>query len=291
MLDHDPTVRSRELGIALRTAAERSGMNQSDIGEMLDWSPSKISRIISGKRPPSQVDVATMLGGCDVPRDERESLIAIAKEVRTLNWLVEDEDYWAGRAAVLAHLEQEACRLDAVSPFVVPALLQVESYTRAIGPTGIGEAEVKNVHERQRRLEREWGTLHFLFDENALSRSDLPSRAVSDQVHHLLRMSVQPNISIHVVPTRNGGISCEPFEIIDLGEDSIKIVCVELLTGLTFLERPDTVRTYRNLRKELRVVAWTAEQTRSWLIELGEELGSGKRFPSDAPEPPTAIFA
>jgi predicted XRE-type DNA-binding protein len=289
MLDHDPTVRSRELGMALLRAIGTAGLNQSDLAEMLGWSPSKVSRMISGKRCASTEDVSAVLAVTGVTGQRRESLLAVAREAHagTLNWLVEDDDYSPGSMSVLAHLEQDAGELLSVSPFAPPGLLQAESYIRAVSQATSADERVHRIQERQRRLDSEWGGLHFLIAENALVRDDLPDSVVSDQMHHLLRLSVQPHIRIRVVPQRNRSVTCEPFEVLDR-EDSITVVCVESLTSLSFLARPATVRAYRRVWNDLQVTALDVDHTRAWLREKAEAMGDGL---SSGISDPTPIFA
>jgi Helix-turn-helix domain len=50
MRDREPTVRSRELGEGLRRAMEDAGLNGKQAAHVLGWSPSWVSRLLSGKR-------------------------------------------------------------------------------------------------------------------------------------------------------------------------------------------------------------------------------------------------
>ncbi|MGH3928018.1 MAG: helix-turn-helix domain-containing protein, partial [Pseudonocardiaceae bacterium] len=50
---------------------------------LLGWSPSWVSRLLSGKRGATELDVAAFLGVCRVKSPERERLIALCQEQHT----------------------------------------------------------------------------------------------------------------------------------------------------------------------------------------------------------------
>src|SRR5690242_11884029 len=50
MRDREPTIRSRELGEGLRRAMKNAGFHASEMARQLEWSPSRVSRLLAGKR-------------------------------------------------------------------------------------------------------------------------------------------------------------------------------------------------------------------------------------------------
>ncbi len=66
MRDYEPTVRSRELGEGLRRAMEQARFNGRQAAHQLGWSPSWVSRLLSGKRGGSALDVADQRLSSDV---------------------------------------------------------------------------------------------------------------------------------------------------------------------------------------------------------------------------------
>ncbi|MGH3810086.1 MAG: helix-turn-helix domain-containing protein [Pseudonocardiaceae bacterium] len=64
MVDGEPTVRSRELSEGLRRVLEQAGLTGEQAAYLLDCSPSRVSRLLSGKRGGSEVDVVAFLGMC-----------------------------------------------------------------------------------------------------------------------------------------------------------------------------------------------------------------------------------
>lgn len=75
----EPTGRARELGGELRRARERAALHGSDLARVLGWSTSKVSRLESGTRGTSEVDVAVYLASCGVERCELERLLDLAR--------------------------------------------------------------------------------------------------------------------------------------------------------------------------------------------------------------------
>jgi transcriptional regulator with XRE-family HTH domain len=61
MRDHEPTIRSRELGEGLRQAMEHAGLNGRQAARLLGMSQSWVSRLLSGKRNASAAQVAAFL--------------------------------------------------------------------------------------------------------------------------------------------------------------------------------------------------------------------------------------
>jgi len=87
MRDREPTIRSRELGDGTRRAIERAGLTGQQAAHLLGWSPSWVSRLLSGERSPTEVDVAAILGVCRVKGKERDRLLALCQEQNTPGWL------------------------------------------------------------------------------------------------------------------------------------------------------------------------------------------------------------
>jgi transcriptional regulator with XRE-family HTH domain len=86
MDDHEPTIRSRELGEGLRRAMQYAGLNGQQVARQLDLSPSWVSRVVSGKRNATAVQVSAFLAVCRVTGEERERLLELCADQHTLGW-------------------------------------------------------------------------------------------------------------------------------------------------------------------------------------------------------------
>ena len=83
MSNREATVRSRELGDGLRQVMRQAGLTGKEAAYLLGWSPSWVSRLLSGKRGATEVDVAAFLGVCRVKSPERDRLLALCGEQDT----------------------------------------------------------------------------------------------------------------------------------------------------------------------------------------------------------------
>ncbi|HEY0692816.1 MAG TPA: helix-turn-helix transcriptional regulator, partial [Kribbella sp.] len=86
MNDLEPTVRSRELGRVLSQVMAVIGMSQIDLARELDWSPSMVSRMISGKRPVSAEQMSGVLGVLRITGPKRRYLMGIARRATEPGW-------------------------------------------------------------------------------------------------------------------------------------------------------------------------------------------------------------
>ena len=83
MQSREATIRSRELGDALRRAMEQADLTGQEVASQLRWSPSGVSRLLSGKGGASQARVSAFLGVCGVTGAERDRLLALCEKQST----------------------------------------------------------------------------------------------------------------------------------------------------------------------------------------------------------------
>lgn len=292
MYDHEPTVRSRELGLALLRAIGTAGLNQSDLAGLLAWSPSKVSRLVSGKRCASPEDVSAVLAVGGIVGPKRLELLEMARHATERGWWQDFGDRLPVELQTLSDHEDSALTITNFENTVVPGLLQTPEYARALisATPSTPESEVDDRVEarchRQRILDRQFpARFSFFFDEYAIRRVGPGGKIMSDQVHHLLRISVRPFIEIRVIPESMGfHAGHKPFQLMEFTE--IKpVVHVENETSVLFLERDDTIAAYRQRLTELGNVALDEDRSRSWLAALASQLGK-----EDDAHRPAAIF-
>ncbi|MGB6163069.1 MAG: helix-turn-helix domain-containing protein [Pseudonocardiaceae bacterium] len=73
MREQEPTVRSRELGDGLREVMRQAGLHGQQTAHLLALSPSWVSRLLSGKRGCTELDVAAFLS-----KDHQGSALAVS---------------------------------------------------------------------------------------------------------------------------------------------------------------------------------------------------------------------
>lgn len=280
MFDLEPTVKSRELGRALARAAAAKGLNGRQIALLLKWSPSRISRLYSGKRGARLVDIAAFLAIVGITGPKRDELLDLAKDAYDLGWWQQFGDRLPERHLTLAAHEDVAVAMTDFQNVLVPGLLQTESYMRALMTSSpiIPDEEIEERVEmrlkRQEIFDRDDpATFQFFLDEYVLSRTGFGRQIMSDQVHHLLRMAVRPRVGIRVIPDAagiHGG--WYPFKLMDFPENN-PVVFLENMTCTVFQERQDTIESYRRIAADLDRVALDEGQSRAWLATVATALG------------------
>lgn len=304
MYDQEPTVRARQLGRALEQALHARGWNATEVSKALGWSPSKTSRMLSGKRCASRVDVSAFLAICGVVGVRRDELLDLVDDVYEPMWWQDFGSRLPVRLQPVADNENEATAITCFHPTQVPTLLQVPEYTSAllaaqlIIPDREIDDRVGHVATRQRIFDRTFQHMRFtaFLDEHTLTGAAIGTGAVGDevmsaQVHHLLRMAVRPTIEIRLLPEDSGAILAGPFSLLEFNTHS-PVVCLEQPTCIGFLEHPDTIKAYRRIIAELNRRALSEPDTRARLAEIADAR-STDAMPRTHPHAmqPTAIWA
>ncbi len=270
MTEERSTVRSRQLGDALRAAMRGAKLNGKATAELLGWSESRVSRLITGKLDASEVEVSALLALYGVVGVERDRLLQLTRDQNVPGWVREELD-----RTVIDHL-RKSLRTVEFQVSMVPVLLQTEAYARAVisrmanAPIDGTEAFLTNRLSRQTVFSRtKLPQYTFYINEFALHLSVGSQRTMSDQLHHLLRMSVRSHISIYVIPSSVGahaGLSgsCCLMEFKGFGP----VVYVEGEMAGHFLEEPADVSAYQNVLTALSTLALDQNHSKATISRL-----------------------
>lgn len=280
--DHEPTIRSRELGKGLREAMNNAGYHASEMARRLDWSPSRVSRILSGKRGGSTPDVIAFLAVCGIRGEEKERLLNLAQDQDRESWFQQHGSILPAQLRTLIDHENKATRISQFEFNLIPGLLQTGDYARMLMEEAgtVPEEEIDDRVEarlgRQKLLSRRPPlTLAFYLHEFAFRLPIGGREVMSDQLHHLLRMAVRPTITLRVITAAQGAHAAinGSFELMEF--DKIKPVAyLESETSSVFLERPIEIRAYQSILSSLDVSALPEGQSREFIANLAVELYS-----------------
>jgi transcriptional regulator with XRE-family HTH domain len=270
MDDHEPNIRSRELGLALRQAMEGRGLTGQRMADLLGWSQARVSRLLNGRRGVRPADVASFLAHCHVTGPERDRLVALAEDQGKEDWLQQYGSRLPTQLRTYIDHENRATIIRDYQALAIPGLLQTEGYARAIISciASVPAEEVEDrVHARVVRQQLfsspERPRFEFYLDEFVLWRPVGGRGVMSEQLHHLLRMSVRKDISIRAVPRGVGAHAGLAGSFILLSSDSfMPVVYLEGETSGIFLEKPATTNAYRDVLNALADVALDEEQSR-----------------------------
>lgn len=258
---------------------ECGGFHASGVARELGWSPSRVSRILSGKRGGSSHDVAAFIAICGVRGDERERLMALSLD-HGPGWHVHHNPALPRRVRTLANHERHANGIECFSGGVVPELLQTRHYAAAVleanpnVPKWDIAERVGVVQARQRHFEGEDapGSVFYLH-EFVLHTPVGGAALMSEQLHSLLRRSVRPTVSVRVVPRTAGAHAgmTGAFSLVNV-RDFKRIVFVDGETVSHFIESPAEVGAYRAVLRELGRVALDEVRSRELIAKLATKL-------------------
>lgn len=151
-----PTVRQRELGKRLRELRLEHGLTVEEVADRLLCSATKISRLETGTRRPSLRDIRDLCTLFSVDEPTAEEFMNLARGVREQEWWTQYEDL---KLDPYLGLEQVASAITSYTMYYIPALLQIEEYTRVIIKTIAPKMDPKILQQRvevRMRRQSDW---------------------------------------------------------------------------------------------------------------------------------------
>jgi transcriptional regulator with XRE-family HTH domain len=277
---NSPTVRRRRLASELRRLREASQLTIDEVGEKLECSASKISRIETGHVGVTPRDVRDMLELYAIDEDQREALVQLSREARKKGWWHAYNEVFTGS---FVGLESDASALHTFQALLVPGLLQTEDYMRAviraIRPDH-GEDEVKRRVAgrlaRQKMLtDQQPPEIWAILDEAVLHRTVGGPAIMRAQLLRLLEVSDLPHVTLQVVPFGAGAHAGmeNPFLILGFPEPADPdVVYVENTTTGSYLEEPSDVYRYTLMFDHLRASALNPADTLRMVRQTADGL-------------------
>jgi transcriptional regulator with XRE-family HTH domain len=291
MTSFEPTVRRQQLGAALRALRKAARFTLDDAGRVINCSASKVSRIETGHRPASPLEVASLAAVYSADPKTRNQLIALAQESHEIGW-------WQGQMSyeqqehTLMTLESQAETIVHFQLAVVPGLLQTGEYTHALITEMDMHPESESVGGMVNRLQRQSVLLRdnppdflAIIDELALHRFVGGPGVLRRQLDHLVKESDRPNVSLRVVPNdrqAHSGVDGS-FKVIRRPGLS-PVAVVETLTAGLFVEDRTEVDMYERAVRKLLHLTLDEEESVSLVADLARRLDTEE---SNGWSPPT----
>ncbi|MGH3754472.1 MAG: helix-turn-helix domain-containing protein [Pseudonocardiaceae bacterium] len=291
MHDRKPTIRSRELGEGLRQAMKQAGLDQKSTAQKLAWSPGRVSRLLSGKRGGTEVDVSAFLAVAEVTGDERDRLLGICREQHIPGWLQQHGTRLPQQLRTLVDHENKAVTIDHFEATVVPGLLQTTDYARAlireIGITPAEEIEDRVAARlgRQSLFGRERPARFTFFLHEFVLRLPVGGPAVmAEQLAHLLRKATRPYLTLRVVPATLGGYAAAAgsFTLMEFAELR-PVAYLESETACLFLEKPEEIAAYQRILGLLAETALSVGESAELIATLATGLYADREDHDDRP--------
>ncbi len=261
-----PTVRRKRLGLELRRLREQAGLTCESVGQRLDCSGTRISRMETGRISVRPGDVRELLEVYGVTGDRAEALVELARQARRKGWWHRFGPVIPSWLEPYLGLEAEAARLWDFQPMVLPALLQTEDYARAVLRAAPGAAPADDIEQqvalRMARQQVLDGTappeLCLVLSEGALRVQVGGPAVMRAQLGKLAEVAGRDPVTLQVLPV---GAAAQvypggPFTILDFADPADPpVVYAEHLTGSLLLDEPDQVRAYTAVFEWLRAEA------------------------------------
>jgi transcriptional regulator with XRE-family HTH domain len=273
MQDHEPTIRSRALGNRLRKVMTAADFSGKQLADKLGWAQSTLSRLLAGKHFAKEADIAGLLAVCGIIGEERRSLLRLARDAHILGstaprWL----DTYAEHEADARHVTEFQC-------VVLPEILQTQDYARTqLAAAGhldtVIDQEVKARQERAALLNRSIPPRFDFVIHEWLLRTPVGNRGIlSDQLHHLLRLSVRPFLTLRILPISAGPHAGQsgPFQLLDFRGYAPVVHHADEHNDM-YKEEPEEVLTYRNIITQLSAVSLDADESRTMITEMASAL-------------------
>lgn len=276
------TGRRRELGAGLRRLRELIGINGAEMAHLLRWTQTMLSRVESGKRPVSDIEVANYTAVCGVTGDGQKWFLDLANEPDEYRIKPHPGQIPDKLQSLIFH-ESTAAAIESFEPIFIPGIMQTPDYARALF-TATGMADPTDIDdwvdirmERRRALTRINPAQGIYFvHENALRADVGNARVMNEQMLHLVFVSGRPQCSVRVIPASTGvrGLANNSFQIFGYTEEP-SVVHVPNETASEFVEADADLRTYRSLLKRLASVALPDAQSRDVLVRLASDYDRG----------------
>jgi DNA-binding XRE family transcriptional regulator len=176
------------------------GMTQEQLAEAAGYAPATVAAIETCRLLPSEgfaQHIDKTLGA----DSHFERLQKLVQQTSVLPWFRDRIE-----------VERKSAEIWEYEPYVVPGLLQTEDYTRVVAEATIPQLSDDDIERavalrmtRQEVLEPEDGAqLWFIIEESAVYRMVGSPEIMHAQHEHLLSATKRPNVTIQIIPSREG---------------------------------------------------------------------------------------
>jgi transcriptional regulator with XRE-family HTH domain len=275
-----PTPKGQHLGAALKAAREAKSLGVRELGREIEMDPTKISNIERGKRLPSESDIVRILTHLGVVGDEQERIVALRTGANLPQWAAITLPEQREHLDAVLDFESKAKTIVTVSPLLIPGLLQVGSYVRAIMTGGsvpdheiAGRIATRLGRQNTITRRREPAELVAFVGEAALRAKIGGDDVMREQLEHLLDEAKRPNVALQAIPIASDWSPAleGPFNLIvprDDADPATTVVQLENRRSGLFMHEEDDVAAYRDAVEGTRRVAMSAEDTVALIADL-----------------------
>lgn len=237
-----------------------------------------LSRLESGKRPTTSIEIVRYATLCDVSSDEQDALLRLASEPDDYR-LVPHNGKVPDEVGSVIFNESTASTIEGLYLSCVPAIVQTADYARAMFESA-HSADPKRVDNwvaarmaRQGVLARAVPARCALFvHEQALRLPVASARVMHEQMLNLVLANGQRHCDIRIVPASAGvaGVARNSFSLFTY-PDGAPLIHVETPTTSEFMENRQDIAAYRDILDRIARVALTEVGSTNLMMELASD--------------------
>ncbi|WP_405101365.1 helix-turn-helix domain-containing protein [Micromonospora sp. NBC_01412] len=273
-----PTFVRFQLGAQLKRVREEADVTAEQAAEVIEVSPSTLRRIEQGRvglKGPALNALLDRYGVADA--ELRETLLSMARTGKQRGWWAKYGDLPNSYRQYIG-LESAASEIQNFETLVVPGLLQTADYARAITTADASQPTPQAVEDRvtvrmkrQKLLTEEQLRLVAVIDEAVLRRQIGGADIMGGQLSALLDAQKRWNVTIQVIPFREGAYASmvSSFHILSFAEGP-GVVYIEGLTGDLYAEGEDVQRCTR-VFNSLRAAALSPTASTSMIKQIRDK--------------------
>ncbi|HWC79107.1 MAG TPA: Scr1 family TA system antitoxin-like transcriptional regulator [Pseudonocardiaceae bacterium] len=282
-----PDLRGRQLGQRIRAVRQAAGLSGPRAARALGISVAQLSRMESGHRGCTLLNVALLLGLCRVSSVDRAEILALCRRSTEAE---EDRGYgcWVrphlggpseGVSAV-AFAYETANSVVCCEPAGLPVLLQTGEFLEAdLANRGVDPARWLPPRRRHRSVlfaERGPDVVCFLHEATLRSLPvDEPVR--QSQLIHLSMLIGQERLAVRIVPVeRDRALMGGAFAVLRFGEFE-PVVCVPCETVTLMLEQKRNLAAYEQRLRVLDRISLSERDSAAMIMSIIGRSESGFR--------------
>jgi hypothetical protein len=150
----------------------------------------------------------------------------------------------------------------------------LKDFPRAVLSADALDVRVDIRLRRQHHVLRRRAKLNAILDEAALRRRVGDASLMKEQLHHILKLSERPEISVSIIPFSAGPyVATGPFTILSFDDDADSdAVYVELFDTDSLLESAHELDVYRRLFQWMRSKALNPKESLELIRRVADEF-------------------
>jgi transcriptional regulator with XRE-family HTH domain len=279
---HTRTVKARRLGRYLVELRKSYGLNIAEVARDIEVSHMTVRRVEQGLHQTDLAILEKLFDRYQVAYERRMELLDLAAEAFRSGWWLEYDDILHDLFAVM---EDEAAVIRSFQAQVVPGILQIDAYARALFEAGLAmpdtlepqdvEKRVRARRERRAILDRPAPPrVHTIVAEAVLRQQVGGPEVMRAQIRHLAEMAERDSVMVQVLPFDSGahaglGGSFIIFEFEH--SDDPDVVHSENLSGSVYSESPPAVARFRLAWGDIERAALAPDDSVAMLAALISE--------------------